>query len=157
MPEDFARANANVEAALRGDREFRSDYRVQRADGAIRAIRAAALTIRDADGSPVRMVGINWDVTDLTNAEREREQLVHELRRSATYLTEAEKLSHTGCWTRNTKTGELFWSPEVWRIFGLDPAKTQLSYQMFIELIHPEDRASLEENSRASHSGQGYR
>ena len=63
----------NVEAALRGDREFRSDYRVQRADGAIRAIRAAALTIRDADGSPVRMVGINWDVTrsDITRSANE--------------------------------------------------------------------------------------
>ncbi len=69
------------------------------------------------------------------------------MRRSATYLAEAEKLSHTGCWARNTKTGELFWSPEEWRIFGLDPATTQLSHQMFIELIHPEDRASLEENS----------
>ena len=72
---------------------------------------------------------------------------VQELRRSATYLTEAETLSHTGCWARNTKTGEMFWSPEKWSIFGLDPATTPLSNQMFIELVHPEDRASLEENS----------
>ena len=120
VPEDLARANADVEAALRGDREFRSDFRVRRADGAIRTIRAVAQTIRNADGRPVRMVGINRDVTDLIDAEREREQLVHELRRSATYLAEAEQLSHTGCWARNSNTnsdthsstGELFWSPE---------------------------------------------
>ncbi len=36
VPEDLARANADVEAALRGEREFRSDFRVRRADGAIR-------------------------------------------------------------------------------------------------------------------------
>ena len=66
------------------------------------------------------------------------------LRRSATYLAEAEKLSHTGCWARNIKTGELFWSQEEWRIFGLDPETTQLSYQVFLDLIHPEDRAFLE-------------
>ena len=45
------------------------------------------------------------------------------------------------------KTGELFWSPEQWRIFGLDPATTELSYQLFFDLIHPEDRASYEESS----------
>ena len=151
VPEDLARANADVEAALRGDRELRSDFRVRRADGAIRTIRAVAQTMRNADGRPVRMVGVNRDVTDLLNAEHEREQLVQELRRSATYLAEAEQLSRTGCWARNSSTnsstGEMFWSPGEWRIFGLDPATTQLSYQVFVELIHPEDRASFEENS----------
>jgi signal transduction histidine kinase len=147
VPEDLARANDDVEAALRGDRELRSDFRVRRADGAIRTIRAVAQVMRNADGRPVRMVGVNRDVTDLIDAEREREQLVQELRRSAAYLAEAEQLSRTGCWARNTNTGEMFWSPGEWRIFGLDPATTQLSYQVFVELIHPEDRASWEENS----------
>ena len=72
VPEDVARAKADVEAALRGDREYISDFRVRRADGAIRIIRGVAQIIRNADGRPVRMVGINRDVTDLINAERER-------------------------------------------------------------------------------------
>ena len=79
VPEDLARATGDIEAALRGDREYRSDFRVRRADGAIRTIRGVGQTIRGADGRPVRMVGINRDVTDLISAEREREQLVHEL------------------------------------------------------------------------------
>ena len=79
VPEDIERANADVQAALRGDREFASDFRVRREDGAIRTIRGVAQTIRDPDGRPVRMVGVNRDVTDLINAEREREQLVHDL------------------------------------------------------------------------------
>ena len=54
---------------------------MRREDGAIRIIRGVGQTIRSADGRPVRMVGINRDVTDLINAEREREQLVHELRK----------------------------------------------------------------------------
>src|SRR5262249_41629248 len=62
-------------------------------------------------------------------------------------LAEAEKISHTGCWARNPGTGELFWSPEEWRIFGLDPATTELSYPLFLEMIHPEDRVSLEATS----------
>jgi Signal transduction histidine kinase regulating C4-dicarboxylate transport system len=47
----------------------------------------------------------------------------------------------------NTKTGELFWSEEEWRIFGLHPETTQLSYQVYLDLVHPEDRAALEEDS----------
>ena len=79
LPEDIARANADVQAALRGDREYRCDFRVRRADGAISTIRGVAQVIRGADGQPVRMVGMNRDVTDLISAEREREQLVRDL------------------------------------------------------------------------------
>jgi len=86
VPEDVARARADVEAALRGDHEYRSDFRVRRADGAIRTIRGMGQTIRGADGRPVRMVGINRDVTDLISAERDREQLVNELRRHQEHL-----------------------------------------------------------------------
>ena len=86
VPEDVARATSDVEAALRGDHEYRSDFRVRRADGAIRTIRGVAQTIRGADGRPVRMVGVNRDVTDLITAEREREQLVNELRQHQEHL-----------------------------------------------------------------------
>jgi two-component system sensor histidine kinase/response regulator len=72
VPEDVARGKEDVEAALRGDREFSSEFKVRRADGAIRIIRGVAQIIRNADSRPVRMVGINRDVTDLINAERER-------------------------------------------------------------------------------------
>ena len=82
VPEDHARATDDIEAALRGDREYRSDFRVRRSDGVVRVIRGVGHTIRNADGAPVRMVGINRDVTDLIDAEREREQLVHELQRT---------------------------------------------------------------------------
>src|SRR5215207_6353872 len=90
------------------------------------------------------------DITDRQRAEID-------LRRTATYLAEAEKLSHTGSWARNTKTGELFWSQEEWRIFGLDPATTKLSYETFIELVHPEDRTALQEASlRAVRENKAY-
>ena len=79
VPEDIARANADVQAALRGDREYRCDFRIRRTDGAISTIRGVAQVIRGADGQPVRMVGMNRDVTDLISAEREREQLVRDL------------------------------------------------------------------------------
>ena len=94
VPDDVARVSAEVEAALRGGHEFRSDFRIRRDDGSIRTIRATAHTTRNADGRAVRMVGVNLDVTDLITAEREREGLVRELRNHQEHL-EALVVSRT--------------------------------------------------------------
>src|SRR5213078_609255 len=62
--EDFERANADVEAALRGEREFVSEFRIRWPDGAIHYVKGMAQTIRGEDGRAVRMVGINYDITE---------------------------------------------------------------------------------------------
>jgi PAS domain S-box-containing protein len=77
--------------------------------------------------------------TDVTERKRTEE----ELRRSEAYLAEGQKLSHTGSWAWNVCTGEFFWSEEHFRIFGLDPEKAKPSYEMFFEMVHPEDRPLL--------------
>jgi PAS domain S-box-containing protein len=76
------------------------------------------------------------------NDVTERKRVEEELRRSEAYLTEAQRLSHTGSWAWNLSTGEVLWSREIYRIFGLDPDQTSLSLNIeFIKkLRHPEDR-----------------
>ena len=96
VPEDVARAKADVEAALRGDREYLSDFKVQRTDGAIRIIRGVAQIIRDAGGRPVRMVGINRDVTDLINAERERVRANEAVQEAQAELAHVARLTTMG-------------------------------------------------------------
>jgi PAS domain S-box-containing protein len=80
LPEDAARTRDDIRAALRGEREFNPQFRIRWKDGSIRQIKAAAMTLRDANGRAIRMVGINWDETDKQRSELEREQLVHDLR-----------------------------------------------------------------------------
>ena len=62
-PEDRQRANEESEAAIRGEKEFDSEFRVVWPDGSIHHIRASAFVKRDANGKAVRMVGTNWDIT----------------------------------------------------------------------------------------------
>src|SRR6202035_3966361 len=57
----------------------------------------------------------------------ERKRAEQALRRSETYLTEAQRLSLTGSFGWNVTTGELYWSAETFRIFECDPATTQPS------------------------------
>jgi len=132
----------------RGNYEVVSRYK--RKDGTPIWVNTFVSTIPGRRSDLPMFLATAIDITDRQRAETE-------LRRTATYLAEAEKLSHTGSWARNTKTGELFWSQEEWRIFGLDAATTKLSYEMFLELIHPEDRASLHEESlRAVRENKSY-
>jgi PAS domain S-box-containing protein len=74
-----------------------------------------------------------------------RKRADEELRRSEAYLAEAQRLSHTGSWAWNVSTGEVFWSRELFRIFGLDPERTALNIDLIKKLRHPEDRAFAEQ------------
>ena len=72
-PEDSARVDGEVKAALAGEKDYDTEFRVVGEDGSIRHLRALAVIERDAAGAAVRMVGTNWDITD---AVRQREALV---------------------------------------------------------------------------------
>jgi PAS domain S-box-containing protein len=68
-----------------------------------------------------------------------------ELRRSEAYLAEGERISRTGTWAVNPATGDVYWSQEVFRIYGLDPVTTTLSQEVAFQLIHPEDRTAVQQ------------
>ncbi len=70
VPEDLERANAEIQAALRGEREFSPEFRVVWPDGSVHFIKAASQTFRDASRRPLRMVGVNYDVTERKRAEQ---------------------------------------------------------------------------------------
>src|SRR4030095_14880735 len=82
---------------------------------------------------------------DLREQLTERRRAEEELRRTGAYLAEGQRISHTGSWGWNIATGELFWSQEHFRIFGFDPESAKPSYSMFLERIHPKDRAFVEQ------------
>ncbi len=70
-PEDKDRAEGDIQAALRGERDYAHEFRVVWPDGSIHHLQAAALTFRDKEGKPLRMVGINYDITERKRKEEE--------------------------------------------------------------------------------------
>jgi PAS domain S-box-containing protein len=69
-----------------------------------------------------------------------RHRMETALKRSEAYLAEGQKISHTGSWAWHRRTGELFWSLEHYRIYGVDPARGPVSHEDFLRMVHPEDR-----------------
>jgi PAS domain S-box-containing protein len=66
------------------------------------------------------------------------------LRRSETYLAEAQKLSHTGSFGWDVSSGEIYWSRETFRIFDYDPA-TKVTIDLVMQRAHPEDRCAVQQ------------
>ena len=62
-PEDQQRADEEIQLALRGEKEFDTEFRVVWSDGTIHTLRAYGTVWRDASGKPLRMIGTNWDIT----------------------------------------------------------------------------------------------
>jgi signal transduction histidine kinase len=71
-------------------------------------------------------------------AERKRAQ--EALERSEAYLSEAQRISHTGSFGWSVSTGELFWSDETFRIFQYDRMTTP-TVERVLQRTHPEDAA----------------
>jgi PAS domain S-box-containing protein len=68
-PEDSARAIEECQAALRGERDFDTEFRVRHPDGTVIHMKANGLVQRDEEGNPIRMVGVNTDITARRKAE----------------------------------------------------------------------------------------
>jgi PAS domain S-box-containing protein len=62
------------------------------------------------------------------------------LQRNEAHLAEGQRISHTGTCTWNPSTGELLWSKEHCRIFGVSPDEPRQPYTAFLNSIHPQDR-----------------
>ena len=74
-PEDLLLGDAEIQMALRGEKEFDTEFRVLWPNGTIRNIRALAVVQRDASGQPLRMIGTNWDITTQKQAEAELKEV----------------------------------------------------------------------------------
>jgi diguanylate cyclase (GGDEF)-like protein/PAS domain S-box-containing protein len=58
-------------------------------------------------------------------------------------LNEAQRIAQMGSWSLDLVTGELMWSAEVFRLFELDPSQFAATYDAFLNAIHPDDRAAV--------------
>ena len=127
---------ARDDIVLKTGRKDTNEEAVTGADGVHRTVvTKKSLYVDDAGQRCV--VGIMRDITEFRRAEEA-------LRRSqAAYLAEAQRLSATGSFGWNPKSGEIFWSDETYRIFGYEPRSTP-SIEMIIKRVHPEDVALVE-------------
>ncbi len=129
-------------ASLASGEPFLHEARVLRADGEYRWMLHHKVATRDEHGQIVKWHGSSIDIEDRKRAEDQLRRSTWELERSEFYLAEAQRLAHLGSWAFNPD-GFDYWSPELFRMHGLDPNRKPPTVQEYLDCIHPQDRKSM--------------
>lgn len=94
-PSDKERSQKEVALAIKGEKDFNTEFRVLWPNGKVHTIKAEAVVQRDAQGSPLKMIGINWDISPIRNAEVQLKKLLNATREQNEGLTNfAHIVSH---------------------------------------------------------------
>jgi PAS domain S-box-containing protein len=138
-PDDIEFAEQTISQALETHTDYEAEFRLLLDDGSIRWLHSKGRAIYDEEGKPLRMIGVEYDITDRKQAEaalRQNEQL----------LRLALAGAKAGSWDWELATGKLTWSPEMYHLYGLDrdridPASDPVQYDIWYNnYLHPDDR-----------------
>jgi PAS domain S-box-containing protein len=140
--EDLEGIVAKWRACLATGEIFEYETRVRRANGEYRWMFHRKVPLRDATGNIVKWYGSSLDIDERKTAEEQLLRNAEELQRSEFYLAEGQRLSHMGSWAFDPH-GFYYWSPELFRMHGLDPASKPPSVQEYLDRVHPHDRESM--------------
>ena len=135
--EEWESVRLRNEERARG-RADRYEMRLRRKDGTYFWAVVSASPYRDPSGEIVGTVGAFADVT----GRREAEQAVL---RSERDLAEAQRIARVGHWEHDYADGRVYWSDQLYRIFGLVPGEIRPTWEAFLRAVHPEDRDYLRE------------
>jgi PAS domain S-box-containing protein len=120
-----------------------------------RVIATFAMYYREPKSPSPRDQEIIEQITNLAGVAIERKQTQEALRRSETYLAEAQRLSKTGSWAFNPITGKThYWSNEMFRVWGFDPQQGPPDPETVLQRIHPDDRERMRSSFESGLAGR---
>ena len=136
-PDDRQAVQQVIHRASTERKKFALEHRLLMPDGSIKYVHVVGHPSTD-ESCPSEFVGA---VTDFTEQRRAEESL----RKSEAYLSDAQRLSHTGSWAWSPEEGINYWSEENYRVHGFDPRDGLPRFEEFFQRIHPDDQPKLRE------------
>lgn len=136
-PDDRGHARESIRKCVEGVADAEYEFRAIVPKGTLWIYDRGKL-VRDAQGRPACMMGACLDVTERRRAEEERG-------RFSTWLRMAMEVAQIGTWEIDPKTGMVAASDSMNAIFGLPADGQSRNFQDYIDLVHPDDAASIQD------------
>ncbi len=127
----FPESRQAVDDALAREGRWVGELRHTRKDGTVIVVSSRQALQRGADGRPSAVIELNSDIT-------ERKRVEEELAHIAGLLERTEEVSKTGGWEYDVATGELTWTDEVYRIYGVERTSDPTEVTQAIAAYDPE-------------------
>ncbi|MDM9379826.1 PAS domain S-box protein [Chlorogloeopsis sp. ULAP01] len=137
-PDDRERVDRSVQGAIAGENDYSIEYRSLWADGTVRWLVSKARVYRDENGKPMRMIGIDLDITA-------QKQIEEALRQSEAHLAMAQKVAQVGSWEFDLESQKIIWSETTFHHWGFEPTQSEPSYAELLERVYPDDREILQQ------------
>ncbi|PJZ79040.1 PAS domain-containing sensor histidine kinase [Leptospira neocaledonica] len=149
-PEDKTRAIEDFYNAVAGRKEFDTEFRILWPDKSVHYIKAIAAVFRDSEGNPIQMIGTNWDITQIKQADQES-------RKNQENLTRVNEIAKIGTWEIDFISDKTYWSKKTKEIFEV-PEEYSPKLEDFIQFSGlGEDKARMTlAIESALHSGTDY-
>jgi PAS domain S-box-containing protein len=113
-----------------------SEYRMIARDGSVIWFHDQATVVHEEGMEPI-LHGVMLDITDRKLAEAK-------VRDSQERLADAQRLAQMGSWEYDLTTNEVMLSDELFRICGVSRDDFDTSFEGAMDLVHPDDRATVE-------------
>jgi PAS domain S-box-containing protein len=123
--------------ALRGEVLSAENDPFEREDGTTELTRWECRPWYERDG----VIGGIIIYTEVITEQKRTEAALAE---TVKLLSRAQEMAHIGYWQLDLKANRLIWSDEVFRIFGFEPQQFTVTYESFLNLVHPDDRAAVD-------------
>ncbi len=146
LNEQIVKDQKIFEGIKQGERVFQYESSHIAKDGRPIYLMFNAIAQRDEAGNFLGITGTASDITDRKQAEEEKTRLITSLQKSEASLATAQRVAHVGSWEFSLLTGEVIWSEELFRIFGITPTQSTPTNAELIERIHPDDREAWQKN-----------
>jgi len=112
------------------------------------AVRGTALVGHQSETEIVQILealtaGVAVSLLLLGAVLAERREAQRQLAAAHASLAEAQELAHLGSWEWEIGSDRVTWSDELYRLWGLEPQSVELSYERYLDSVHPGDREQI--------------